>query len=167
MSRLVDFYRGQARDKGNRLLTDLWGWNDVDLEEVHDYVQWMFPLPEPNWFNPDAPLLTDDIAAFRDDPQLQANLRKSFDRFLSFLGLARTEDGRVIEGNNFAARVPDVWACFNHNWLRLTRVLRSLKLLGLEAEAQALYDRLEAFYRGGKFPIPPDTLQYWTEAVHA
>ena len=51
--------------------------------------------------------------------------------------------------------MPDVWACFNHNWLRLTRVL----------EAQALYDRLEALCRSGKFPIPLDTLQCWTEAV--
>jgi hypothetical protein len=68
MSRLLDFYRGQARDEDNRLLADLWAWSDADLEEVHDYIQWMFPLPEPSRFNLDAPLLTDDdIAAFRDD----------------------------------------------------------------------------------------------------
>ena len=79
-----------------------------------------------------------------------------------FLGLALSGGG-IVEEDNFAARIPDVWVGFNHNRLRLTRVLRCLKLLGLEAEAQALYDRLEALAR--KFPIPLDTLQYWTEAV--
>ena len=166
MSRLVDFYRGQAPDGGNRLLPDVWAWGDADLEEAHDYIQWLFPLPEASRFNPDAPLLTeDDITAFRDDRQLRANLRRSFERILSFLGLSLAEDDRVVEGDNFAARVPDVWAGLNHNWLRITRILRSLKLLGLESEAQALYARLEALSRSGQFPIPPDTLQYWTEAV--
>src|SRR5262249_40737510 len=63
-----------------------------------------------------------------------------------FLGLAWS-DGGVVEGDNFAARVPDVWAGLNHNWLRLTRVLRSLKLLGLESEAEALHDWLEVLAR--------------------
>jgi hypothetical protein len=79
-----------------------------------------------------------------------------------FLGLAWSRGG-IVESDDFAARVPDTWACFYHNWPTITRVLRSLKLLGLEAEAQALHDRLEVLAR--RFPLPPDTVQYWTEAV--
>jgi hypothetical protein len=163
--RLVDFYRGQAADAEGRLLKDVWAWDDDRLEAVHDFIQWLFPLPEASRFNADAPLLTpEDLAAFQREPALRANLRRSFERILTFLGLT-TADGRVVEGPNFAARVPDVWSSPNHNWLRITRILRSLRLLGLATEAEALYDRLSGFYRGRKFPIPADTFQYWTEAV--
>jgi hypothetical protein len=153
MSRLVDFYRGQATDTKGRSLADLWAWEDDRLEEVHDFIQWLFPLPEPSRFNPDAPLLTDaDVAAFGGDEQLRANLRKSFTRILAFLGLAQTEGGQVVEGPGFAARAPDVWAHPSHNWLRITRILRSLRLLGLQAEARALYAWLQAQFTSQRFP---------------
>src|SRR5579864_3751269 len=138
MSRLVDFYRGQATDSAGRLLSEMWEWDDGRLEDRHDFIQWMFPLAEPSRFNPDAPLLgVEDIQAFRDDEHLRANLRRSFDRMLAFFGLAQTETGEVIDGDHFAVRAPDVWEYPNHNWLRVTRILGSLRLLGLKAEARA------------------------------
>ena len=166
MTHLLDFYRGEATDTEGRRLDDILGWSDDMLEEVHDFVQWLFPLPEPSRFNADAPLLTEaDIAGFRSDPLLQANVQKSFLRFLAFLGLAMAADGTVAEGPNFPARVADVWSYPNHNWLRITRLLRCLGLLGLEDEARRLYAWLEEQYRRARFPIPPDTFRYWTEAV--
>ena len=164
MSRLLSFYRGT--DAEGRRLEEIWSWDDGELEAVHDFIQWLFPLPEPSRFNPDAPLLTEtDIAAFRGDEQLRANLRRSFERILTFLGLALSEDGKVVEGPNFARRARDLWAYPNHNWLRVTRILRSLRLLGLEDEAQALYERLAEFHRGRRFPITADTFRYWAEAL--
>jgi hypothetical protein len=168
MSRLVEFYRGQAPDSEGRKLETVWEWDDDSLEEVHDFIQWLFPLPEPSNFNPDAPLLSEqDIREFRGDPALQARLRRSFERLMRFLGLAVTKEGKVVEGGNFAARAPEVWGSPNHNWLRITRILRSLTLLGLEAEARAFFDRLDAMYRGKKFPIPADTFGYWSRAVQS
>jgi hypothetical protein len=166
MSWLVEFYRGEATDAEGRFLKDIWVWDDLKLEAVHDFIQWLFPLPEPSQFNPDAPLLTEeDIADFRSDLLLQAKLRGSFDRIMAFLGLTRTENGTVVEGANFRARAAHVWSFPNHNWLRITRILRSMRLLGLEAEAQALYGRLDTLFRSRRFPIPADTFRYWTEAV--
>jgi hypothetical protein len=165
-SGLVSFYRGERSDAENRLLQQLWGWTDEDLEEVHDYIQWLFPLPEPSGFNPKAPLLTDeDIAAFKSDPLLQANLGRSFQRILTFLGLSLTEEGRVVEGPNFSARAADVWRRPNHNWLRVTRILRSLYLLGLEALAEAFFTWLAAAYRNRWYPIPDDVFQFWSAAA--
>jgi|HubBroStandDraft_6_1064221.scaffolds.fasta_scaffold123004_2 hypothetical protein len=167
MSKLLDFYRGEGTDTEGRSLGELWGWNDEELEEVHDFIQWIFPLPEPSRFNPDAPLLSgDDIAAFRSDALLQSRLRKSFERILRFLGFSRAEDGTVVEGVNFADRVPEVWQYPNHNWQRITRVIRCLCLLGLKPEAQMLFARLEAVYSARKYPITADTFGYWTDAVH-
>jgi hypothetical protein len=166
MSRLVDFYRGQRPDIRGRYLRDIWSWDDDQLEEVHDFIQWLFPLPDPSQFNPSAPRLTDeDVAAFQGDPALRANLLKSFERILTFLGLALTGEGQVVEGPNFAARQGDVWAGPNHNWLRITRILSSLRTLGLGGQSRALYERLNQFYSGRRFAISADTFQYWTEAV--
>jgi Opioid growth factor receptor (OGFr) conserved region len=166
MSKLLDFYRDQGTDTEGRSLGELWGWNDDELEEVHDFIQWMFPLPEPSRFNPDAPLLTgDDIAEFRSDELLQSRLRTSFERILRFLGFSWAEDGSVVEGPNFADRVPEIWAYPNHSWLRITRILRSLCLLGLKSEAHSLFQRLEALYSERRFPITADTFGYWEAAV--
>jgi hypothetical protein len=167
VSQLIDFYRGTGTDTEGRRLDDILAWGDGRLEAVHDFIQWLFPLPEPSRFNPDAPLLTpEDVAAFGKDPALRASLRRSFERVLTFLGLARTADGEVVEGPNFARRAAGVWDYPNHNWLRVTRILRSLHLLGLEVEAIALYRRLEDFHGRRRFPIGDDTFQYWTDAVH-
>jgi hypothetical protein len=165
MSRLLDFYRGSGTDARGRRLADIWRWDDDMLESVHDFIQWLFPLPEASQFSASAPILTpDDIAAFERESILQGNLRHSLERFLRFLGLAFAED-RVVEGSNFAARRRDVWDEPNHNWLRITRVIRSTLLLGLTREAQALYDRLRTLYDSGRFPIGADTWNYWTDAI--
>jgi hypothetical protein len=40
-------YRGYAGDSEMRTPRGLWLWEDDELEAVHDFIQWMFPLPEP------------------------------------------------------------------------------------------------------------------------
>jgi Opioid growth factor receptor (OGFr) conserved region len=165
MSLLLDFYRGLETDTDGRFLKEILAWPDATFEAIHAPLQWLFSIPEPTKFNSEAPLLTkNDIATFKSDPLLQANLMKSFKRILTFLGLSLSDKGEVVEGQNFTARVPDAWASPNHNWLRITRILRSLMLLGMETQAQSLYERLDAIYRSRKFPIPANTFSYWTEA---
>jgi hypothetical protein len=60
-----------------------------------------------------------------------------------------------------------VWAYFNHNWLRITRVLISLKLLGLDRESQALFRWLDDAWTLRRFPIPANTYQHWKNASAA
>jgi hypothetical protein len=164
MSRLIDFYRGEGTDIEGRTLSDLWSLSDLEMEEIHDFIQWMFPLREPSQFNPDAPLLTAaDIAAFRAEPVLRANLLRSFDRFLAFLGLIR--DGERVVETPGGSGTSDVWLAPNHNWLRITRVLHSLRLLGLDREARAFFDCLQELYRSGRTRITTDTFRYWDDAA--
>lgn len=58
-------------------------------------------------------------------------------------------------------------AYFNHNWLRITRVLISLNLLGLERESQALFRWLDDAWTRRRFPIPTNTYQHWKNASAA
>jgi Opioid growth factor receptor (OGFr) conserved region len=164
MSRLVEFYRGATPDTEGRTLADLWAFSDHDMEAVHDFIQWMFPLREPSRYNPHAPLVTDpDVAEFLADPALRDSLGHSFGRFLAFLGLA-IEGGRVVEGADFA-RKSEVWRDPNHNWLRITRVLASLRMLGLEDEARAFFAFLESLRDGGTSGIDAGTFGYWKGAA--
>lgn len=110
MSQLIDFYRGDGTDTEGRHLDDILSWSNADLEEVHDYIQWLFPLVTPSNFNPDAPLLTrKDIAIFRADPDLRERLRLAYLRVLNFLGLAETEQGQIVDGPNLVERSREVW----------------------------------------------------------
>jgi hypothetical protein len=83
---------------------------------------------------------------------------------MRFLGLEW--DGTEVKiADNFNLRIPQVWANFNHNWLRITRCLASVRLLGLQPLADAFYARLQIIHESQRFPIREDTFQYWTEAV--
>ena len=64
---LVAFYRGEAADYQGRTLHDIWNWNDRRLEDRHDYIQVLFPLPEPSQFNARAPLLDDAALALASE----------------------------------------------------------------------------------------------------
>ena len=164
-SALVCFYRGSDGDHRGRRIDDILSWNDQALESVHDYIQWLFPLDEPSAFNVSAPLVTiADREAFRTDPTLANNLRRSFDRMLAFYGLELVDE-QVRRGTNWTER-SEVWLHpHNHNYLRLTRILKSLKLLGQPDLAQALGEALLSEYRRSPDRVGATTADYWKAAV--
>jgi hypothetical protein len=159
-------------------------WTDEAWEMNHDFIQWLFPLKTPSNFNPDAPLLTDeDIAMFKSNNLLQQNVRQSFRRFLRFLGL---NPGIYIakgwvEGDEAGVAIPSynpgyqihkaanfesrkwIWENINHNWLRITRVIASLKLLGFDGEATSFFNCLGVLYNEGYGS--PESFAYWQKAA--
>lgn len=164
MSKLLEFYRGEGEDVEGRTLADLWAMSDDEMEFHHDFIQWMFPLQEPSLFNFRAPVLSDEeIQAFHDEAPLRDNLQRSFDRFLSFLGLTR-EGGRVAPAADFESK-REIFRAPDHNWLRITRVLTCLRLLGLEEQSRAFHAGLTRLMEDGQARITPETRQFWQEAV--
>lgn len=161
--RILAYYAGTGTDDRGRSLHDVLRFDDASLEHVHDFIQWLFPLRERSGANPDAPRLDDAaVASFRERPDLRANLRRSLDRMLGFYGLQRNGDA-IVRGPEFPLRRH--WLTpGNHNHLRLTRMMISLRTLGLEGEAQALYRCLTviAASEGGVSNV---TLHYWNDAV--
>jgi hypothetical protein len=167
-SPLVRFHRGDGLDARGRRLEDILEWDDHRLEAVHDYIQWLFPLDEPSRFNFAAPLVTAaDRQAFQDDPRLTANLQRAFERMLAFYGLRLERSGpapRVARGEAWAERAPEWLHPGNHNLLRLTRIMKSLILLGVPELGRALYDGL-AREREITDGVTRETLGYWQDAV--
>ncbi len=169
-SRLVNFYMGRSTDDRGRLLDDILMFNDSELEHIHDYIQWLFPLPTPSAFNLTAPTLSsDDIATFRSEEQIQKNMQRALKRMLAFYGFTlfyTSGSPSVRQSEDWVERSSRWLDPYNHNYLRITRILKSLCAAGMSASAKAFYDALRAVYEHGPAGrIPARTFKFWSEAV--
>jgi hypothetical protein len=151
------------------LLSDIYEFDIYELESHHDYIQWLFPLPEPSGANESAPLLSrDDIAAFASDGSLKKALLRSLQLMLQFYGLAlavRGDNVEIVRGPDFDERSRRWLTEGNHNFLRISRILRSLSLLGFRAHALAFLKCLEDIYCDEARTIGGTTMGYWRRAV--
>ena len=170
-ARIVAFYEGTATDDRGRFLDEILRFDDAKLEDVHDFIQWLFPLPERSGANPSAPILDDfAIDAFHQRPELRAALRRSLDRMLAFYGFEWDGD-RVVRAPSFAQRSRNWLHSGNHNHLRLTRILRLLTVLGEPKLARNLLEMLAGVYdeerRTGRNRITQRSFEFWKRAVEA
>lgn len=169
-SLLLQFYSGRSPDVRGRTIEQIWQQDYEWLEQTHDYIQWLFPLNEKSRFNPNAPLLTKtDIQAFKDNANLRKNLIQSFKLMLDFYGLKIqvTQDGKetITTSESFLKRKQNWVNWGNHNYLRITRILKCLKILGIADYAQAFFQCLSEIYVTEKGEITKLTFSYWQEAV--
>ena len=168
-SPLVAFYRGDGRDHRGRSLSDIHEFDFHELESNHDYIQWLFPLPEPSGANESAPLLSkEDIAAFVSDASLRKALLQSLELMLQFYGVdlvGRGENVEVVKALSFDDRRLQWLTGGNHNFLRISRILRTLSLLGLGSHALAFLKCLEGIYAENARTIGDTTVGYWRRAV--
>ena len=171
-NRIADFYAGSEPDHQGRYLGEILEWSDDELERVHDYIQWLFPLQERSGFNANAPVLDrQTIQEFRSRPDLHRNVRVSYHRMLAFYGLEIVEScpPTVRRAPSFAERSKNWLTASNHNHLRITRILKSVRTLGLEIEATALFDCLADIHNeeaAKDLPgISEETFRFWQSAV--
>ena len=163
--KLLRFYSGEGTDDRDRTIADIWCYSHNELEGVHDYIQWLFPLAERSAFNPAAPLLdAETIQRFQEDDALRRNVERSLGVMLDFYGLALVGN-RIVRAKTFAERSRNWLTPQNHNFLRLTRVLKSLSLLGHAQRAKQLLACLEEIGRDHQGVIGTTTLTYWRGAA--
>ncbi|KAE8441407.1 hypothetical protein EG329_004996 [Mollisiaceae sp. DMI_Dod_QoI] len=163
---LIAFYSGTGHDYRGRSLSTILHWNASKLESSHDYIQTLFPLPEESGVNWSAPIIDRRVfSAFRSRPELQEKLRESFSKILWFYGfklLADEGEGvKVIKGENYTKHVSHWDSRFDHNHLRITRIIRCLRVLGLEDEALAFRAALEENLKC----VSPRSREYWRRAA--
>lgn len=162
---IVEFYSGKSTDTSGRTLRQIQGWGYDNLENVHNYIQWLFPLSEPSRFNPLAPVLdAEQIAEFHVDAELRARLLASLDTMLGFYGFERTNVS-IVRSSAWAERSRNWLTLGNHNHLRLTRILKSLSILGLKDHAHALFEALDNIYSERSSVISNATMGYWKRAL--
>lgn len=154
-------------DSSGRTLSSILAWDDKELEYRHDYIQILFPLPERSLYNFSAPVVDQEtFEAFRSRPDLQVRLKESFSRILKFYGFKLSETDTIMEvkiASNFSQASRNWVTRFNHNHLRITRIIRSLRVLGLEEEAAAFFSTLQRVQAASN--ISSKSLMFWTRAA--
>jgi len=157
---ITEFYLGARNDKGVTL-EEIWAFDDATKEAKHDFIQWLFPIKSIG-MNPSAPPTNAaTINAFKSDKALQEKMRKSFEVMLEFYGLEYGFLGRIKQASNFSTQAQNWLNPGNHNFLRITRILTSLRLHGLETEAKAFFKVLQEIYKAYPNQISPETFSYW------
>ncbi|MBF9194974.1 opioid growth factor receptor-related protein [Microvirga terrestris] len=143
------FLAGVGQDGRGRLAVDVLNFSDCDLEAVHDYIQWLFPLQSRSAAQPHSPILTlDEIAAIRADPRAVATLKAATERLLRFY---RDTQWWLIS--------------HDHNHLRITRILHSLRLLVGPDEAIAFHKAILALHEAAGAPVNTRSLHFWAKAA--
>lgn len=155
---IVEFYRGRPLDSGLRLV-DIWEWSIDQLETTPDYIEWMFPVVD-----------ADTARIFVWDDVLRDRLHISLATIMKMYGLERLAfpDGRLLflRDATFPERRPSWVVRDSQNHNRLARILMSLRQLGLEPEARALFRCLEDVYREeGRDIISPEVFYSWRDAA--
>lgn len=166
MSKITDFYQfPSTKIEGiDFCFNDIYNWSVDVLESKHDYIQWFFPTGEPSKFNPDAPICTEQDLQILTLKQSQHQQKKAFAIFLWFLGLEYNPTYNKIEKSSHFDFAKRIWISDNnHNYLRITRVLTSLRMFGNMDEARAFLNILIEI--AGEYNISPVTQCYWFDAV--
>lgn len=172
--RLIDFYTGAGIDDHGRTFEEILLWDSDELESVHDYVQWLFPTDQPSQFNPTAPILDQEtLEAFIDSALCMKNLVRATDRILDHFKFTKDRNGiRTIPGKKHCSyyslkvkkpKLNKPWWIQkgDHNYLRFTRILRCLNLVGLNIYAEMIYQLLSEMHEVYGKDIGDETLKHW------
>ena len=145
---IVAFLTGQGTDAAGRDVFEVIAFDDPAIERVHDFIQWLFPLRERSGAQPQAPILTDeDVEAIRESGLAQASLVAATDRLAIFY----YRNGHWLTASD-------------HNHLRITRIIKSLRLLRGDAVADAFRTLILARVEEAGQPIGTPTLGFWARA---
>lgn len=145
---LCDFLENKTTSFDGHTLHQIWGMNDAQIESKHTFIQWLFPTIEPSLAVPGSPYLDDQqVAKIRDSHLAKQNLAKSAKWYLNFL-----------ERNNHW-RKP-----YDHNHLRITRMIKSLRLLCGDDEADFYKEQFWQLLGSDLTMIPARTVEYWEDA---
>lgn len=148
MSAIIEFLEGRGPDGSGRTFETILAFGPCQLERHHDFIQWLFPLPEPSLAVPGSPVLTEaDIADLARSEIAQRHL-----------ACATTLMDRFYAQGQSWLRATD------HNHLRITRIIRSLRLLSGDVAADAFRTRIERRVEDTRAPVSATSRAYWAMA---
>ncbi|MCR5008242.1 MAG: hypothetical protein K6A76_06640 [Oribacterium sp.] len=120
------FFEGKEPDDLGRNLLKILHFGRIRMELTHNYIQRLFPLAEESRFSECDLLTEEDRLAFRGSILAQDGMRGAYQKMLWFWKL---------DGEQYKNSVYRHWNAYNnHNHWRMSRVLKSLQLLGMEEE---------------------------------
>jgi hypothetical protein len=128
-SPIVRYFLGERVHPNGKTLHEILNLNASRIGDTSGVIQWIFPLTTPSSHVPGAPTLSpSELQLFRIEPKLRELYIIGVNRFLEQYGIAIHGSSGSIE--------PDFNIEFNwmhpsyHIFMPITRILRSMKLLG-------------------------------------
>ncbi|XP_019944049.1 opioid growth factor receptor-like protein 1 [Paralichthys olivaceus] len=110
-----------------------WRGDYDKLEHNHTYIQWLFPLREQGLNFYAHELNQDEIKEFQSTREAKRRFLAAYSLMLDFYGIKLLDkSGNVARAPNWQERFQHLNEC-QHNYLRITRILKSLGELGYEA----------------------------------
>lgn len=164
MSHIASFMLGETPDKLGRFINDLQAYNYFWLEHDHKFIQVLFPTDSGHKFNSHALLVTQmDIDEFAINEKAREAHLRSLDMMLDYYGFERMGE-KILVRDELLPKRHEWLKPQNHNQLRITRILRSLVLLGNAPLAKCWHDLL--IEEGTKHQtISAKTFQFWQDAL--
>ena len=145
---VLGFLNGTVADIHGRTFDDVMAFSDEQIERTHNFIQWLFPLTEPSLSVPGSPCLSDaGITTIKDSGAAVANLNIAADWFLDFL-----------------ARNQHWIKPYDHNHLRITRAINSLRLLSGNEAADQFKAAVIRLASDGIELVNGRTRQFWEGA---
>uniref|UniRef100_W5NKJ7 Opioid growth factor receptor-like 1 n=1 Tax=Lepisosteus oculatus TaxID=7918 RepID=W5NKJ7_LEPOC len=110
-----------------------WKGDYEKLEHNHTYIQWLFPLREQGLNFHAQELAQDEIKEFQNTREAKRRFLLAYTVMLDFFGIKLLDkNGNVARAANWQDRFQHLNES-QHNYLRITRILKSLGELGFES----------------------------------
>lgn len=161
---LLDFLEGTGKDIYNRDLESILKTKDMLCFELsHNYIQWLFPLREKSNFAHSIPLTDEMVDYIKSNETILNNIKLSFIKMLEFYGFsyANNEIIPVMSKKEMIIRWMNRG---NHNFLRITRILGCLSIVGYDNLAKKWLQVLEELTKDLSYT--EDSKVYWRDAVN-
>ena len=140
------FLEGTSPDILGRTLEEIRGYNDTEIEGVHNFIQFIFPTNQKSASMPGVPILTaQDIEAITQSEIAKLNLIKSVDWFVKFL---KRNDHWIVQ--------------YNHNHLRISRMIQSVRLLVGDKDAEMTKEIIFKLLDSKEDKISTKSKAFWT-----
>ena len=145
----LDFLSNGGVDFKGRTLEMIWSFTDEQIESIHDFVQIIFPLDKPSKSTFHGYYLSSQeiINKIKGNQTAKENILKSSKWYFSFLKR-------------------NIWLWnrkYDHNQLRITRVIECLRLLVSEQEADKFYENVLKIIEDDN-RINEISLNFWNKA---
>ena len=142
------FLTNQANDFKGRNLDLIWQYSDAEIDGNHDFIQLIFPTNKPSRNSFHGYYLDNEllIEQLRSNVLVKENLMKSAAWFLSFLSRNKS----WVSG-------------YDHNQLRITRAIESLRLLVSDEAANEFFQSILSLVKDPT-SINSATIKFWEEA---
>ena len=142
-----NFLLGKEPDFKGRMIDEIWDFTDIQIEGNHDFIQLIFPLNKKSQSSFHGYYLDSEnlVNELKESTEIKENILKSSQWFLSFLK----------RNSHWKSR-------YDHNQLRITRVIESLRLLVGNHEADNFYKSVLELCSDVK--LSKTTLDYWSKA---